>query len=402
MSLEQITDRRKLTVLGLNSGTSIDALDLAAMRISRISGKPSLHFLAGATRKIPEKTRNLLLDLVSSETCRLEDIIYADNLLGRQWGRVAALYIRKLRHDGLRVNVVASHGQTVRHMPVGRNLASLNLKGTLQLGSLDMIAAATALPVVGNFRQADIALGGEGAPITTGAMARLFQHDRESRLIVNIGGMANYFYLPARRSLPAVRAADCGPGNSLSDILAGRLFGVPFDRNGGLAAAGTVSQRLLATLRTDSFFRSKAVSTGREAFGERMVDDMIRHGQCLRLKKEDLLSTAAELTVVSIVAGIRSILKQDRKLSKLYLTGGGRRNKFFVRQLKDRLPDLVILSIDELGINGDNVEAASYAVMGEACLRSESLGAERSGAERQPVTGHIVQPPLTRNKGKRT
>ena len=133
-----------------------------------------------------------------------------------------------------------------------------------------------------------------------------------------------------------------------------------------------------------------------------MVDDMIRHGQCLRLKKEDLLSTAAELTVVSIVAGIQSILKQDRKLSKLYLTGGGRRNKFFVRQLKDRLPDLVILSIDELGINGDNVEAASYAVMGEACLRSESLGAERSGAERQPVTGHIVQPPLTRNKGKRT
>ena len=255
--------------------------------------------------------------------------------------------------------------------------------------------------VVGDFRQAAVALGHEGAPITTAAMRRMYATPGESRLIVNIGGMANYFYFPSPLSKVPSSSADCGPGNSLCDLLAKELTGNPLDRNGAAAARGTVSQRLLSLLLAHPFFKRTTDSTGREQFGSAEVKRMLDFGQQQHLPVEDLLATAAELTTMSIALKIWPIVRRDHRLSALYLSGGGRRNRHFVRRLSHHLPDLELRSIDELGIDGDLVEAAAYAVMGEACLSGEALetlpGRSTNRIRKdplQPVLGHISQPPV--------
>ena len=325
-----------------------------------------------------------------------DDVIHLDQALGHFFGRTAATYIRRLERAGTVVDLVASHGQTVRHLPKKKKIAGYNVNGTLQLGSLEQIAAHTGKVVVGDFRQADVALGHEGAPITVAAMQRLLADPRESRLFVNIGGMANYFFFPSRRSPLNAAAADCGPGNSLCDILAERLFRAPFDRGGKLALSGQVSQRLLTLLLAEPFFKSDMVSTGREAFGQELADRLIAQARKLRLSRPDTIATAAELTVTAISNSVSPFIRRDPTVRSLYLTGGGIRNKFFARRLSDRLGGLKVVSIAALGYDPDLVEASAYAVMGEAALRSEALLTQYGQGvfcRHLPVLGRIVQPP---------
>jgi anhydro-N-acetylmuramic acid kinase len=212
-------------------------------------------------------------------------------------------------------------------------------------------------------------------------------------LIVNIGGMANYFYLPAKNATPKIAAADCGPGNSLCDLLCARLFSVDHDKGGRIAASGRVHDDLLMLLTADDFFSGRTKSTGREQFGAAMADRIITFGKRYRVAAEDMLRTVAELTVAGIVRSIRPLLRRDKSLSKLYLTGGGQHNIFFVRQLEQSLPGLQIHSADDLGVEADFIEAAAYAVMGEACIRAESLPTTAYRRARRPVLGRIAQPP---------
>ena len=392
MSLQNLLRKRRLVLLGLNSGTSADGLDLAAVRFTPSKNVTRITYLSGRHKSYPQQLRRRVLALADSASVTLEDVIALDNLLGEFYGRAAANYIDHLRRDGLKVDAVCSHGQTVRHVPNRRTNAEVG--GSMQLGSRAIIAARTGKVVVGDFRQADIALGNEGAPITTPAMSQLFGAKRESRLLVNIGGIANFFYFPTGST--EMQGADCGPGNSLSDILSAALFGECFDRGGRRAKRGKVSQRLLTLLRGNAFFNGKQVSTGRELFGKAMAQEMVDFGRRFRLKDDDLLATAGELTAVSIAERLRTIVHADENILKLYLTGGGRKNMFFIGRLQHYLPDLQIARVDDLGIDGDFVEAAAYAVLGEATLRSRAVAVHptrRSRSLWNPVLGEIVQPP---------
>jgi len=391
MTLARTIAKKQLTLLGLNSGTSADGLDLALLKVRRSGGAVRVMYREGLKRKYRPALRELVLRTADAEAVTIEELIELDGLLGDFFGRTARSYLQRLQRRGVKVHVVASHGQTVRHRPEMVCRLGRRLHGTMQLGSLDRIAAATSCLTVGDFRQADIAVGGEGAPITTGAMQRLFADPRESRLIVNIGGMANYFYFPAGNALK-MSAADCGPGNSLCDILCVGLFGRAYDAGGRIAASGRLNDELLTLLMADDFFSSRAVSTGRERFGVGMAETIIAFGRRHRLKKADLVTTAAELTVQSIAKKLRPLMRRDRGLTNLYLTGGGRRNIFLVERLGRLLPGVTIRMADELGIEADFIEAAAYAVMGEACLRSETLATTTSAGAR-PVLGRIAQPP---------
>lgn len=393
MSLDKILRRKHLTVLGLNSGTSADGLDLAVVRVSSVGKKPSLKFLSGATKSYHPKLSKKIHDLADSKSAVLDELVYLDNLLGRFCGRAAASFISKLPGN-VTVDVIASHGQTVRHLPEKVNLFGQKICGTLQVGSADFIAAATGLTVVSDFRQADVALGNEGAPITVAAMRELFGSRSEPRLIVNIGGMSNFFYFPPGGK--AARASDCGPGNSLCDILSRKLFRVRYDRNGYHARKGTVSDRIVKTLMSRGYYRGRANSTGRESFGAVEATRLLALAKRDNLSNNDIMATASELTVRSVVGKVTPLVRRDKRLSKLYLTGGGRYNIFFVDRLKHHLKGLDVLSIDSLGIDGDYVEAAAYAVMGEACLRSRALDtvfSSSGGQSLKPVLGKITQPP---------
>ena len=302
------------------------------------------------------------------------------------------------RQTGTRIDLVSSHGQTVQHLPRQLAKSGRRTSGTLQIGNLEAIAVHTGCVTVGDVRQADIALGGEGAPITVAAMARLFEDPKEARLIVNIGGVANYFYLPARARYDGIKAADCGPGNMLIDALTARLYQRPYDRNGSLARRGRISEPVVKELLAYvARSRRGRRSAGREEFGQPLLNRLLTLGNKRKLSDRDLIATASELTVRTIVRSVGPIVRRESRLPKLYLTGGGAHNKFICDRLSAHLPMLPVSAIDTLGLPAGLVEAAAFAVLGEAALRSEALPTRFDGTTRQtswPVSGRIVQPPV--------
>ena len=396
MLLDELRQKKRLVIVGLNSGTSFDGVDAAALRISGDGRKTRPTFLRGSARTFPATLRQKISALADSKSVTLEQIMLLDCLLGIQFGQSARVLIKRLERAGIKVDAIASHGQTVRHWPAGERHGGRIIRGTLQLGSPEQISAITSKIVVSHFRQADIAVGGEGAPITVDAMRRLFADRHEPRLMVNIGGMANFFYFPAGGSVSGVRAADCGPGNVLSDLLTQKLYSKPFDRNGNIANSGAVHPKLLKHLKRHPFLSDSRVSTGREEFGTVLVDKILAWKKRYRIPKHDVLTTAAYLTVYGIVNRTRRILSTEGNLTKLYLTGGGAHNKFFMRWLGEELRAIDVQTVQGIGFDPNLVESAAYAMMGWATLRSKGSPTRFASGRRQsvlPVLGRITQPP---------
>ncbi|RME25544.1 MAG: hypothetical protein D6800_07500, partial [Candidatus Zixiibacteriota bacterium] len=370
-------------------------LDLAVIRISsEARHRIKWTFLEGITVPYPPALRRGIQTLIAAPAPSLDITLRLDQRLGIFFGETAKKYLTALARRGIGVDAVASHGQTVRHLPETVRVAGQPIRATMQIGAPEQIAARTGKVTVAQFRQADLALGGEGAPITTAAMFHLFADKKESRLIVNIGGIANYFYFPAGKAITSARAADCGPGNSLLDGLAAELFNRRFDSDGRLAARGTVSSSLLRKLLSHRFLRSRQISTGREEFGPALVDKILTWGRADGLSKYDVLTTATEFTAVAIQRALKR-LPLDRPRTKLYLTGGGAHNSFLVSRLVTLSEGMEVSSIDALGIPADLVEAAGFAVMGDAALRGVAWPTKFDGRQRRkwPVAGAIIQPP---------
>lgn len=367
---------------------------MAAVKVVRTESAPRYTVVGGRTRRYPDSLRRAILALADNPAATLEEALYLDRALGTFYGKTARQFMAGLRREGLKIDLIASHGQTVRHLPQRTNYLGLSLRATMQLGHPEQIAAETSCSVVCDFRQADIAAGNEGAPITGPALQRLVAPPREYCLVVNVGGMSNYFLLGPLNVPGSVLSADCGPGNVLSDLLAQRLFDAPFDSQGKFAAQGTPSERMLSLLTAEPFFTGQTRSTGREQFGRQTADRMQAVGSELGLSSADQLATAIALTARSIARHARLLAESHKPLTKLYLTGGGRKNRFLMRQLAALLPQMKVDRIDSLGIDGDLVEAACFAVMGEAALRSETLlGSRHAKQSRLPVPGRLVHPP---------
>lgn len=395
MSLARLIRKQTLTVLGLNSGTSADGVDLALLSISRSARQPRVRFLTGAERRFPRALKTRILALANTDSPTFSDLLTLDTALGEFFGRTAAAFVKKCGH---RVDLVVSHGQTVRHLPRQISGSGKQTSASLQLGHIDRIAARTGCVTVGNLRQADLAVDGEGAPITVAAMARLFADKNQSRLIVNIGGIANYFFLPAGGRFAQTVAADCGPGNMLIDALTTRLYQKPYDRNGALARRGSISEPIVKDLLSYvTRVRRGRRSAGREEFGEPLLHHLLTLGNQHALSDSDLIAAASELTVRAIARAITPFLRYRPAPTKLYLTGGGAHNKFLRDRLSAHLPMLPVVAIDTLGLPAGLVEAASFAVLGEAALRSEALPTRFDGKTQPlwwPVSGHIAQPPV--------
>jgi anhydro-N-acetylmuramic acid kinase len=392
--LQKLLTRKRPVVIGLNSGTSADGLDLAAVRMTPSKSKFGGKLLAGKTVPYPRAIQKRLTDAINNRIDSIDDLVRLDRELGRFFGDRARQLADLLRVKGIRAHLIASHGQTVRHLPGKVIVGKKKESGTLQLGHPETIADRTGLVTVADFRQADIASGGEGAPITSGAMWHLFSSDREDRMIINIGGIANYFVLPKGRPAGRMLAADCGPGNSLLDIIARRCFEKKYDRNGRLAAKGSISKRLLSMLMADNYLKGKyGPSTGRERFGEKFVEKTFRVSSGLGLSRHDILATATELTAVSIARSIGPHLKRFN-LKTVYLFGGGLNNGYLVERLKANLPDVSLFSIDRLGFDPHYLEAVCYALMGVMTIYSIPAGLPNvTGAVEKTVAGRIVQPP---------
>jgi anhydro-N-acetylmuramic acid kinase len=385
----RLRNKRTLRVIGLMSGTSADGIDAAAVDVPA-RGR-DVRVRAFHTYPYPPRIRRMVLDLCDPGAASVDDLCHANAVLGELFADAALRLAEEAGVPPARVDLVGSHGQTVRHLPRGRRFRGRRIGSTLQIGDPCVIAERTGITTVADFRPRDMAAGGEGAPLVPYADLLLFGHPRRSRAVCNLGGIANVTYLPAGGGPDDVLAFDTGPGNMVMDGLVQRMTGgrQTFDAGGRRARAGRVHEDVLGDLLRHPFLRRRPPkSTGRETFGPAFVDDLLERGTARDLGEADLVATAAAFTVQAIA---RACGRLPGAVDEMILCGGGARNPALVAMLRDALAPAPVRLTDDLGLDADAKEAVAFALLAAATIRGRAGNLPAAtGADRPVVLGTIV------------
>ncbi|MBN4001518.1 anhydro-N-acetylmuramic acid kinase [Nostoc sp. LPT] len=373
-------------VIGLISGTSVDGIDAALVEISGTELDLKVELLAGATYPYPAELRERILAVGAGVAISMAELAEIDDAIAQVFAQAA----QNIQIGHQPATLIGSHGQTVYHRPPkeaageqgsrGREMLTthwlnpsylLTALGTtlgysLQLGRGALIAHLTSIATVSNFRVADIAIGGHGAPLVPRVDAYLLSHPQEGRCIQNIGGIGNVAYIPPRRGdwLSKIRAWDTGPGNSLLDIAVEHLSAgaKTYDQDGNWAASGTPCHPLVEQwLNQDYFHLPPPKSTGRELFGVTYLHQCLKDAQAYQLNPADVLATLTELTAASIVHSYRTFLPEMPQ--RVLLCGGGSRNLYLKQRLQLLLASIPVWTTDEVGLSADFKEAIAFAVL---------------------------------------
>ncbi len=349
-----------MIVIGLMSGTSVDGIDAALVEISGTETDLKVNLLAGETFAYPEDLRARILDICGGQALTIAELAELDDAIAIQFANSA----QKIQAQHQTAELIGSHGQTIYHRPPAPNKT---LGYSLQIGRGELIAHLTGIKTISNFRAADIAVGGEGAPIVSKIDACLLSHPHKTRAIQNLGGIGNVTYLPPNRTPDwetHLCGWDTGPGNALLDLAVSRLTNgaKTYDHNGQWAAQGRPDHQLVAQWLQQDFFRqAPPKSTGRELFGKDYLDLCWQEMEQARLSDSDRLATLTELTVASIIHSYRQFLPQMP--DEVLLCGGGSRNLYLRQRLQAELTSAHIGTTDEVGIDGNFKEAIAFAVL---------------------------------------
>ena len=407
--------------IGLMSGTSVDGIDAALVEITGTDVDLQVKLLAGSTYPYPPNLREQILATCEGTSLSIAELAELDDAIACQF----ALAAQKIQTGNVCAQLIGSHGQTVFHRPpfgergrggegergregdgeTGRRgecpmpNAQCPIGYSLQLGRGEVIAHLTGIPTVSNFRAADIAAGGQGAPLVSKVDAYLLSHPTQYRCIQNIGGIGNFTYLPARQQInweEKICGWDTGPGNALLDLAVQRLTDgrQTYDKDGSWAAKGIPCEQLVNQwLEQDFFQQPPPKSTGRELFGEAYLDRCWEDAQIHQLSAADWLATLTELTVASIVCSYRTFLPQMP--DEVLLCGGGSRNLYLKQRLKAKLaPDSEVLTTDDVGMCGNFKEAIAFAVLAYlrfSCSLPGNLP-QVTGAKQPMLLGDIYLP----------
>ena len=386
-------------VVGLMSGTSADGVDAAVVDFpSRGSprGKPSL--VAFATFPYSPSVRRRVLDISHARSVDLDELVRLDFLLGEIFAQAV---IAVARDSGIAlggIDLVGSHGQTVRHLPDGAKYCGREIRGTMQIAQPAVIAERTGITTVADFRPRDIAAGGLGAPLVAYADWLMFTDRRRSRAVQNIGGIANVTCLPAGADADEIIAFDTGPGNMIVDYLVTAITGgrKRFDRGGRIGSAGTVHRPTLRRLMRGAYFRrTPPKTTGRELFGANFAEKLLQRARADGLSNADIIATATGFTAAAIADAYARYL--PARPDEMILCGGGAGNPLLAAMLEDRLGGTKILTSDALGIDPDAKEAVSFALLARLSFLAQPGNApSATGASHPVVLGNIT--PATRKR----
>lgn len=364
--------------IGTLSGTSMDGIDAALVKFS-----PEAALVAARSLKFPEELRTGLRALAVPGDSEIDRFGQADVRLGRLFAQAVNELLLQAGLPAAQIRAIGSHGQTVRHRP------GLAAPFTLQIGDPNVIATATGIPVVADFRRKDMALGGQGAPLVPAFHEAVFRKPGTDRVVVNIGGIANLTALPGDTAAP-IAGYDTGPGNTLLDGWSRRHLREPMDRGGAFAARGGVQPGLLAAFLADPYFRQPSPkSTGPEYFSagwlQRHLD---RTGE---LSPADVQATLLALTARSIADSIRQL--PGLKTPEVYVCGGGAHNAALMRSLEASLPGTTVAPTDALGVPVDWVEAMAFAWLARQRLHERPGNCPLvTGAGRPAVLGGLFLP----------
>lgn len=390
-----------MRVIGLISGTSVDGIDAVLTEISGSIADLQVRLLAGETYSYPNGLRQQILEVCGGAALSVAELAELDDAIAVEFAK-AAIAIQQGQPPA---HLIGSHGQTVFHRPPASEPLSLGY--SLQLGRGAVIAQQTKLATVSNFRAADIAVGGQGAPMVPAVDAVLLRHPDRDRCVQNIGGIGNVAYLPARQrsteagipdSRPSIIVGwDTGPGNVLVDLAVQQLTNgsQTYDHNGEWAARGCPCDALVQQWLQHEFFRQPPPkSTGRELFGVAFLQQCQADAAAYDLSCEDFLATLTDFTAASIAHSYQSFLPQLP--DEVLLCGGGSKNHYLKRRLQEHLQTVAIATTDDMGFSSEFKEAIAFAVL--AYWRLKGLPGnlpEVTGAKQAVPLGEIHQVSLS-------
>ncbi len=374
------------TICGLMSGTSLDGIDAAISEFYRCEDGFGFELKHYDTFPYPAEIRRLLKKVIFRECC-IADISYLNFALSYLYANAVKNLCAGNRFDFNMLDALGMHGQTVWHSPEPKVIAGIPASSTFQLGNPAVLAQKTGLTVCSDFRSADIAQGGQGAPFVPVFDWHFFRKYDENVIMLNIGGIANITYLPAGCSKEEVIAFDTGPGNCLIDDITEKLYDKPYDINGEIARSGDLIEGMFGYLQKIEFIRRKTPkSTGRELFNE----NLLKAFDLSDYKKEDIIRTLTEFSAWSIAENIR--LYADTK-AKIIASGGGVRNSTLMKFISAYLPDSKIITAAEAGIPGDAKEAVCFGFL--AYLLLEGIPANIpsvTGSLKECHSGSVTKP----------
>jgi anhydro-N-acetylmuramic acid kinase len=376
-------------VAGVMSGTSLDGIDAALVALRGSGAMVQFTLRAHIHQPYPAGLRALLLRNSSPATSRLDDIARLNMLLGSFYADAVHRLLRSAQVAASSVHAIGCHGQTIRHLPRPLRMLGRPVRATLQIGDPSVLAALTGIRTVGNFRTADMAVGGEGAPLVPYFDWLAFRSSTIERVVLNVGGIANVTLLPRACMPDDVRAFDTGPGNMVIDALMQRFLGRPYDGGGRVAAAGTVIPELLAWMQSHAFInRRPPKSTGREEFGGEFLAGVVRRSR--RRPPRDVVATATEFTAWSVAEGVRRWGRGIRP-SELVVSGGGTENPALMRALERNFPHARVAPVDAYGLPSAAKEAVCFAVLAYETIAGRATNLPRvTGARKRVVLGVVA------------
>ena len=382
-----------MMIAGVMSGTSVDGINVALVRLAERGQEcPRYTLLGHEEYSFPAPVRRAILGMTNAELARVADLARLNFLLGELYAEAVATTARKHR---VKLDLVGCHGQTLYHQGVAERFLGRKLAVTWQTGEGAVIAARLGVPVVSDFRPADMAAGGKGAPLVPFLDYLLYRDRRVGRIAQNIGGIANLTAIAAGASLRQVVAFDTGPGNMVMDAVMEELFGKRFDRDGKVAASGRVLDGVTTRLLRAHFFRQKPPRTaGREEFGREYAGRFLQ--LCRGASKPDVVATATALTARSIADAVQRFVMPrfgaERRDREMIVSGGGAKNPTLMAMLRAEIAPLGIglRFSDEFGLPAEAKEAVAFALLAhETWHRRPSNVPSATGAKRAAILGKI-------------
>jgi anhydro-N-acetylmuramic acid kinase len=386
--------QRKKTKLaiGLISGTSADGIDAALVRIRGKGTATRVQLLAYETYPYPKGLRELILANSLPGTGTVDLLCRLNILCAHMFADAVKKLTRAARIPLSRIDFIGSHGQTVHHLPHPYRMFGKTIRATLQIGDPSTIAQLTGIPTVGDFRVADMAVGGQGAPLAPYFDFIVGRSRTKHRLLLNLGGIANFTVLPRNCTVNDVIAFDTGPANMVIDALMQRFFKKKYDAGGRIALRGTVQPKLLSWMMDHPYLRlHPPKSTGREEFGTMFISELLQHAR--GIARVDLIATATEFTARSIFDQYKRFISTWMKVDEVLVSGGGIHNQAIMRSLARLFAPAVVKPIEEIGVSSDAKEAVFFAVFANETLAElPSNVPSVTGARKPVILGKICLP----------
>src|SRR5262245_2201547 len=379
-------------VVGLMSGTSLDGVDAALVEIAGYGERTRIQLKHFVSVPFTSEVQAELLRVASQTPVPAQVISHLNFLLAALYTETISQLCQEAGIEPNQVDLIGSHGQTIFHQSEPAPFCGRMLASTLQIGEGSLLAESTGITTISDFRPRDIAAGGKGAPLIPYVDYLLFRDQKLGRVLLNIGGIANITSLPASARLEQVKAFDTGPGNMVIDALMRRFTNEAktYDVNGAVGAAGELIEPLLAILGAGPFFGAHPPKTaGREHFGEAFVRTRLEYDKAVSF--EDLVCTATELTASSVGQAVTRFVLSESPIHQLVVSGGGARNPFLMSRIQSALPDIPVVTSEDLGVPTAAKEAIGFAILANETLHLNPGNVPAAtGARRAVVLGKVV------------